>query len=511
MKDEEREKSFGVLLKVGEKMTTTLKEQIKRSGSVEEESSADGNYEPESEQGVGEGGDSHSGSGWEPETEQENATGSDTSAAWDSETSKVGTAESGWDSHDAPLPDENVSSYDSGYISEEEESPLESSPEAIKYHQLPFKAKHYLLTYMQKILKASCLKYARTHMRQRLGDQVRKNFHLVGFERHAGVDWLADDQIELEIWLRYFGCTTTVPQNSAVYNGALAVRNVAIHRADNIHLTFGQANHAMDLPLLLGDAEGGRDVVNAWKFVMGDQTLDDDTKASVQKALYTPQPCTTTHQVLARIQTLLEETCFDNAARRIPHVLAERGWEMAEQVELQQWQEIFIRAGIECDDAANALFPTTYSLANLLWGARTRIRNHVAHSTPLPKWMMVEKVHYAIDICLMQSDWERAIEIEILAEMFLTKTSRETVLLRLEHAYRKGSIGSPYERERRVQIAGFLRRKQGCVLTPEEEHALVVADPCETEVPTSEVGESQRERTISPSMHELLKTFDYSE
>lgn len=461
---------------------------------------------------------------WETEIEQEAGTGWDNDTNSDREASTEQEMGTGWDSHAAPLPDEDEVSRetnrrDSGYASvgDTPSKPLgedhfsTTSPSETKYSQLPFKTKHYFLTYIQTILEATCLRYARENLSEFLGNPEWKKLNLLfpskeyADDRLAHRDWLAEDEIELESWMQMFACCVRMPKSKRIFESVMDLRNAAVHRGDREELGFTELSYAMAFPALLGDKKAESDITNAFRFVMDDPTLDQATKAAVEEAMFTPQPCTTHYQVLSRIQTLLEQTCFTTAARTIPHVLSANGWAIPEQVELQSWQTAFQRAAVQHAEPASDVFPPGIlhprSLGDLLWRARFGIRIVAAHRLPLSTDGLVAQVHAAIAICVLQDDWHRALEIEVLAEMYVTKRSRAQVLERLGSVWRSGGVGGPYEWRRRVEIAGFLEREEGRVIR--EGEALVVSDTFDVgwwdlEVPWAE-------RMWSPSMHECLK------
>lgn len=459
---------------------------------------------------------------WESSREEEAEAGLESLANVEWEPSIEQEADPTWNSFAAPLPGEpdvtgEINNCDSGYASNADTppKPLKEGPPssdhtcALKYSQLPFRTKHYLLMYIQRILEATCLRYARENLSGYLTDPEWKRRNLL-FPSHeylddrlVGRDWLAEDEIELEFWMRMFAERVPMPKSQIIFESVINLRNETVHRGDRGPMDFEELSHAMALPRLLADSKGESEMTNALRYVMQDPTLDENTAASVEEALYTPQPCTTHYQVLGRIQTMLEETCFNNAARKIPDVLTRKAWTMPEQVELQNWHAVFHSADLHHDDSAENLFPHMYpsDLLDLLWDTRIHIRIVVAHRLPLPHENLTAQVHRAIKICVLQGDWDQAVEIELLAEMYFTGLSRPQVLDRLERVYRVGPVVNQYERQRRVAIAGVLAREQGSVVN--EGDALVVAHSFDARVPV--FSDVPAEWTWSPSMCEELK------
>ena len=348
--------------------------------------------------------------------------------------------------------------------------------------------------------------------------------------RDTIVDWLADDGAELERWMIMLARTakyTGIPKDLDIMQAVIGLRNATVHRGDRQDFGFQELSLAMEFPSVIGESKGKSDISAAFRYIMDDPTLDEDTKASVESAMYTPPPCTTAHKLLGRIQTLLEESCFDNATRKIPERLEAQGWTMPEQVELQRWANFFQDANVQHDTTTNAfrLAPDTDTtntpcpdldtdtantttdpgfdsdfLVYLIHYARVNIRNVVAHRKPLTTDELIPTIHQAIALCIAQSDWDRAIEIEVLAEMYLTERTREQVRERLEGVYHNiGGLDSPYENQRRVAIAGFFNIDT----TRHDQDGILSCPPFPCQESTSE--EYQDPWTWSPSMHEILR------
>lgn len=417
--------------------------------------------------------------------------------------------ECGWNDSCADI-DGSISS-DSGCVTE-------TPPhEATKYIELPFRTKHYFHTYVQRILEATCVRYARAHLTERLSDLEWKKSNLLFHhpeypnDRFVERDWLAEDGIELEFWMRTLCQSHIRPYvkgDAKILNAVWFLRNEAVHRGDREGgpLSWDDLFDAMKFPARMGDSQGHLEIENAFRYVTEDSTLDQDTRASVERAMYTPQPCTTRHQLLGRIQTLLEETCFNYARSQIPEHLARMGLYMYEQVELNKWSDIHYAHGVTYDKSADAIFPNMneWTLKCHLNGARVNIRNVVAHRAPLSSGKVVTQVHCAIYLCIIQADWNQAIEVEILAEMFFTGASRGEVLSRLESVYRDGRCRdgkfgiAAYERERRVAVRGLLEREG--IEVPEEDDD----DENKLAVGTTGFGDEWIQNMWSHSMHECL-------
>lgn len=421
--------------------------------------------------------------------------------------------------------DDVVEETDSGYASSGDtpSKPLTEgqkstdSANAIKYRQLPFREKHYLHTYIQRILEETCVRYAREHLSADFTDPDWKMKHLIfpssecPPDRLVGRDWLAEDEIELLYWMKTFAERVHgMPKSQRIFESVADLRDAAVHRGDHgdrEEFDFEKLSYAMQLPGLFGDSEGASDITNAFRYVMEDPTLDEDTKAATEKAIYTPKPCTTRYQLLERLQTMMEETCFSTAAHQIPDVLARKNWHCPEQIEIGKWEDVFQRYRIQHNDVD--IFPETSRddgsldlFRDLFYSARLDIRNIAHHRLLVSDGKVVKQVHRAITFCILQGDWNQAIEIEVMAEIYFTKSSREQVLERLERVYRNGKIECAYEERRRLEIAAFLGKVEGREVCSGE--MAVLSDTDDVAV-TPVLGAVKPERTWSPSMHEALK------
>ena len=466
------------------------------------------------------GWDSSETTEWDQVSEHEATGKQDRHADFDRQTSFEGETKSGWDCSYAEI-------SDSDQI-DRSDPPRTPSPDEIRYLDLPFRTKHYFLTYIQRILEQTCARYAREKLSEKLSDLEWKKKFLYTYYGDNGyhnklvsIDWLSDDSAELESWMRMFAHSaqyTNMPRDAKIMNAVISIRNAAVHRGDCEGFDFEDVSRAMKFPSLVGDSKGESDISAAFRYVMDDSTLDEDTKAGVESAMYTPPPCTTVYQLLGRIQTLLEESCFNYAARKIPQLLEAKGWTIPEQVEIQRWADIFRGWNVQHDASADAFFPAPADsntsdtdssadsgfdsdyLVGLIHYVRMFIRNVVAHRSPLWGMDIVQNVHSAIKLCISQSDWQRAIEIEVLAEMYLTKKSRAEVRERLMRGLRNMErCSSRYEEARRIAMAEFLDIEP--MPANDDQHSL---SPCE-ESTMEEEDPVPGYWTWSPSMHECLR------
>ncbi|KAM0798077.1 hypothetical protein BDR22DRAFT_860406 [Usnea florida] len=424
-----------------------------------------------------------------------------------------------WNESSAILPGD-PDYVDPSKSSENEEDRVKSAAE-IKYEELPFIRKHYFLNRALHILEAICLRTGRQRFRKYLEDPVWKRLNLVINPwsddpdiRRAYGDWLTEDGVEAEWWAWFYGeRAPDMPRSSQtahILNSIYYLRNAALHRGDEGGLDFKQWELAMQVPELLGDAVGQKEMADLAEYVLGDGTMDEDVRADVERKMYTPRLSATKYQLLERIQTLLEESCFSLALRKIPDVLAMKGWDCAEKVELRKWIDIFKYTEVVTDSEklASDLFPRRDSafraenIVDRLHYARMYIRNTAAHRQPVSEEQLVDRIHAAIRTAVLLCDWPRAIEIEIASEMWLTLTSRQEVLERLAGSYRNGKAETEYERRRRDELKLFLRNQQGKE-EEEDEGAQMISAECDAK--EEMVQRVCTRSTWSPSMHECLQ------
>ena len=429
---------------------------------------------------------------------------------------------------------ENKISEDSVRVDQSQNSEHEEdrvkSPAEIIYDELPFVTKHYFLHHALHILEAICFRIGQQPFRHYLDDMDWKRRNLVinpeGYDpdtKRVYGDWITEDGVEVKWWVWFYGERAPgIPRNSQtadILESIYILRNAALHRGDTGGLDFKEWELAMQVPVLLGDAVGEKEMVDLAAHVLGDGTMDEDVMADVERKMYTPRPNTTKYRLLERIQTLLEESCFNLALKKIPDVLTVNEWDCAERVELKRWTGIFENTEVvaDCDELATALFSRydseiwTSIIISLLHYARKYIRNAAAHREPVSNEDLVNRVHAAIRAAILMSDWPRAFEIEIAYEMWFEGTSRQGVLERLARSYRDGNIETEYEWRRRRELEIFLRNQRGKEEEEEEgdEGLQMMSAECDAK---EEILERAKTRsTWSPSMHKCLKRVEVVE
>jgi len=119
------------------------------------------------------------------------------------------------------------------------------------------------------------------------------------------------------------------------------------------------------------------------------------------------------HCILAMIQRILEEGCYDFANRWIPSVLAKNKWTCPEAVELSTW-----KATLPTSLPADALTPTAKTSLRIGLDHAVRTRNAATHRHLCDNYEIRQKVSQAQDLMMTFSDTTRQSKfIHLLAEL----------------------------------------------------------------------------------------------
>lgn len=83
-----------------------------------------------------------------------------------------------------------------------------------------------------------------------------------------------------------------------------------------------------------------------------------DTEATLIPSLYPIYlPYKTQHQILSKVQSILEECCFKFATSSLPEAILARGWEYPESAELTQWIKLLLPREQEVPASAVSKIP----------------------------------------------------------------------------------------------------------------------------------------------------------
>ncbi|KAH8759584.1 hypothetical protein F5882DRAFT_337367 [Hyaloscypha sp. PMI_1271] len=157
-------------------------------------------------------------------------------------------------------------------------------------------------------------------------------------------------------------------------------------------------------------------------------------RASTPKPPDLGLPYEVQHYILAMMQRIIEEACFDLASRWIPQKLRDNRWDCPEAVELSTWRDILPAAL-----PPNAIVPNlSYSLERALVDA-VRIRNAAVHRHLCDNTEIQRMVVQAQDVMSMFADVTRRnkfhrlwVELTNWDQSRDPQAAKETLLLALQ-------------------------------------------------------------------------------
>lgn len=163
------------------------------------------------------------------------------------------------------------------------------------------------------------------------------------------------------------------------------------------------------------------------------QIVPNPLRTSTPKPPDLGLPYEVQHYILAMMQRIIEEACFDLASRWIPQTLRENRWDCPEAVELSTWRDLLPEAL-----PPNAIVPhPSYTLDRALADA-VHIRNAAVHRHLCDNTEMRRMVVKAQDIMSMFADTTRRnkfhrlwIELNDWDQSKDTQAAKETLLLAL--------------------------------------------------------------------------------
>ena len=120
-------------------------------------------------------------------------------------------------------------------------------------------------------------------------------------------------------------------------------------------------------------------------------------------------PYKTQHRILTRIQSMLEESCFEFGKRWLPELLASQGWESPEAVELNTWTKKLLKHMKDIPPSA------TDMIAGKSWKevlfATNALRHAAVHRLRTTVAGILGLIDSAIALAKMLLDAERVVEI----------------------------------------------------------------------------------------------------
>ncbi|KAF7502183.1 hypothetical protein GJ744_006763 [Endocarpon pusillum] len=122
------------------------------------------------------------------------------------------------------------------------------------------------------------------------------------------------------------------------------------------------------------------------------------------------------HQVLALVQSILEECCFDFGNSWIPELMKENNWEEAESIELTQWINRFSKHADSLPQVATKA-PSGKGLKEVL-SATSTVRNSAVHRLRTSATEILEMLDDAVAFTEALNDIEKATRIEKVKSEF---------------------------------------------------------------------------------------------
>lgn len=225
------------------------------------------------------------------------------------------------------------------------------------------------------------------------------------------------------------------------------IRHFRVHRNS---ITMPWVINAVMLPAILKDDQQYAEVKRMFMLLM-DGTPDFD------EALLPLPECVHTREVLGRVQSLLEIACFKRVSREHLSLLWQD--ELAEMREVPHWKDKIRRARLSSDGIPEyGEPPLDYTLGSL-----QVLRIDAAHQIHVQLPMFLKMVHTSFQLLILLGRRTEAIEVEALAEAWLSKSGRSEVLGRLRACFLVHSTfpSPPHERRRecrrRLAIAEVLQ------------------------------------------------------
>ncbi|KAL6720312.1 hypothetical protein ACLMJK_002233 [Lecanora helva] len=310
----------------------------------------------------------------------------------------------------------------------------------------PFLVRHKFLGWLVLVLEAAYNDYARGQ----------------GFFR---------GKMEMSKWSVFFQREDKLAQSTSdyglpfskreIYKGTEQIRHASVHRD---RITMDDLKSGMTLPRLLRDTPRRELIDEVYRLVRRSLNANDEAKALeiLEDELSSYRKVDSTSALYTKFMFMIESALFRYSQRYHPDLLALKGWVCPEQGEMPQWKYSFrYSRGF---DAEQDVFLDSLRkiLKECLWEARL-LRNRTEHRNMDGDEQVAKWTHRSIKCLLVLGDSNAALEVEILAEQWLTKVSRNSVLRRLQEEYLLAPLPEEAfalrrEKKRRSAIAAILQK-----------------------------------------------------
>lgn len=300
----------------------------------------------------------------------------------------------------------------------------------------PFRDQHYFREFLLATIEDCCNDYAREKLWEQLESLSWRRANLTNLPDWLELrqSWFEPGVTELTEWTLLFrrislpGVATDQSWSaSCALFHADQLRHKTIHREQ---LGIASVLSAMQIPRILKH-EQRADVVQQTY----DRWLNKDTRKEVMRFLLTPREINKGHQLLSRLQNLMEESFFNYTRRVDPGQLIKRGWDVFEQVELQSWQILYQRSRNDPWDVPYREFFSDGGLFSIALSEMRGMRNSASHRNRISRWDAMEYLKHSILLAILMDDQYQAVAIEVVGEQWLTSSSRHDVLKRLQDVF----------------------------------------------------------------------------
>ncbi|KAI4169187.1 MAG: hypothetical protein LQ348_007330 [Seirophora lacunosa] len=176
----------------------------------------------------------------------------------------------------------------------------------------------------------------------------------------------------------------------------------------------------------------------------------------------------TQHHLLVKVQTLLEECCFNFGKIWVPIEMEILGWHEAEAVELTQWTERFL-GSIQPSPPPSAMKPITGTSMPEVVRQTSRLRHAAVHRLPASPAKLVEMLGAAVSLAEALDGSEQAqklARIKEQAENCMQEITQHQSLLerkladQLEDLSRRRAELDELERLYKAEVAASSRKKR---------------------------------------------------
>ena len=338
--------------------------------------------------------------------------------------------------------------------------------------------------------------------------------------------WNNRHAIEMDDWVRLYEnlCHRKTEHDHWDYkilSACKQFRHDAVHRHEaSVERIF----FVLKLPELLRDRERAHNFLRLVPVLCHNETIEGEEKRRMNELLHSdPIAPDTGYGLLARIQDILEESCFYNAIRRGKCATTGEDRTCPEYFELQnwetQWQHLDYRdetheelAALDESSGIDGKIENLKQLRIIALRTARDLRNKVAHRSPVEDWEIPYYTATAMLYAMLLGDRSRALKIEILAETFASKSTCNEVVTRLlkdsgddYSSRRRAILALTGAKNLRASSSASSTSKAGNLVGTEILSSVVEANQTLLKVRKRTVIFSEKSRSSYPKLNLLLK------